>query len=86
MEIHKETIFEGHHCSEEEITKEKYDLGFMYICPPVDKIHVFDNYNNVPSIMGGFRIYPKEYKDDNKNVVSESSNDHNVSDFILTRM
>ena len=75
------TVFEAHQCTQEEITKEVYDQGLMYICPPMEKVHVYNNYNYVPYTVGGFRIYPN-YNEKDKN----SDIDNFVDDFILSRM
>jgi hypothetical protein len=39
------SVFEGHQCTEEEITKDIFKVGLLHICPPADKVRIYNNYN-----------------------------------------
>ena len=53
-----ETEYEGHVCTPDEITKNKHDSGFLYICPPAEKLSLFRNMMYYPHQDIGLRIRP----------------------------
>ena len=38
------------HCTEEDIMKEEYESGNLYICMPVEQLKMFNNFDNITSI------------------------------------
>ena len=36
--------FDSHVCTDDEITKEHAATGRLYLCPPVDDLYIFKNY------------------------------------------
>jgi hypothetical protein len=57
----------------------------MYICPPAEKVYIFNNYNYVPYTMGGFKILPN-YDIKDKESKKAKIIDSMVDDFVLSRM
>ena len=57
----------------------------MYICPPKEKLYLFNNFNYVPYTMGGFRIFPN-YDVKDKESKNAKEIDSVVNDFVLSRM
>ena len=49
--------YESHSCTRDELG-DHYDTGRLYICPPMDKLHIQNNYEYFPQIHIEFVISP----------------------------
>jgi hypothetical protein len=73
-----ETFLESHVCTPDEISKAKYDSGYLFFCPPADKLHLYNNYELYPNTMIKFKISPN-YDETNKTSVMKEVNNFQVA-------
>jgi hypothetical protein len=78
----KNTIYDMHICTPEEITQTKYDSGMLNICLPKDKLKLYNNYEFLPYWTVKFEIkpnYPKDATEENKKAVNAEINNFSLA-------